>query len=161
MARGIDLRSLLDAVEASRPASSVRELERRRVVRGWRTPSIELVLDACAKAQHVVFFWEADAAPEWGTADYWRMQYYRGGEAKKENNRRQASKWRDKVRQQWQRYCAAYAERWPDTKPIGFDRWSRYSYQEWMNDPESVLAKENVRKGWSVAPIHPGAWSAA
>lgn len=118
-----------------------------RSVHGWRHFGIDRTLDQCAMIDGSLWVDLEDVQE--GDDGYWRGRDQRrsfyGQEAKKVNNRKQADKWREKVRLEWMDYSLRYRERHGlHSKPVGFDRWSKAMRPRWLVDQEAVLAHVNV-----------------
>lgn len=114
---------------------------RRREYEGWRTRYINATLDACSAIEGPVWIHKAELVDVLGRSYSghtskngahlaWRQN---NEEAAKANSRLQAQKFRDRARVEWNDYCAAYIQKYPGTKPIGFDRWCRGPRASWLN----------------------------
>ena len=115
-----------------------------REVRGWRAASIDRCLDLCAWVPNYGHIdWAVDR-PKARTREYYRAYARLNAEVVQANNRVQAAKWRERARAEWDVYCVRYAERFPESKPVGFDRWSRTGLAKWRIDPELCMVP-NVR----------------
>jgi len=77
-----------------------------------------------------------------GSHRLWRQNNL---QAAKANSRRQASKSRARFREQWHEYQIAYLERFPGTRPVGFDRWCRVGRAHWLEHGVSGLLKNADR----------------
>lgn len=137
---------LLDWVEAAtfRPGTRLVRIDRNgsvRVYEGWRAVSIAETLDVCSRVDGDLWIGKSPRFSITGvvynghrTKDgahrLWRQN---NPEAARANSRLQAKKSRDRARVDWLEYCAAYEEKFPGTKPIGFDRWCRVGHRDaWL-----------------------------
>lgn len=119
------------------------------VWRGWRTESIERVLDTLSQLDGGLYddrppnaTWTrnpgADAFKEM-QRHKWRQEARRKVDLMRANSKRQSEVWRARARLEWEAYCRLYRRRFPGTEPVGFDRWSKTLLKAWKLDPESVM----------------------
>ncbi len=148
---------LMEALEVgkSRPVSVERcPAVGRRVIQGWRFTSINEALDACVSIDGDVWIRKVERISvdgrlyrghtrENGAHLLWRQSNI---DAARENSRKQAAKARARMRVQWAEYCAAYRARFPDSVPVGFDRWSRTLRFTWLESGVDGL-RVNDAKG--------------
>lgn len=141
----------------ARPAARIVRIDsrgRRTVYEGWRIDAIGRVLDACSDIEGDWWIakvtqldsrgrrYEGHTKPN-GSHLKWRQN---NPEAARENSRKQAAKWRDRARQDWHDYCAAYADKFPGQQPIGFDRWCRQARSAWLaKGPASIVFNDTSR----------------
>lgn len=130
---------------------------RVREYEGWRTEAINATLDACSLIDGTVWIHKVELVDVMGRSYTghtkkngahlaWRQ---RNLEAAKANSRLQAQKSRERARLEWDAYCVAYLEKFPGTKPIGFDRWCRGSRKLWLEQGAESIQLNEV-KGMNV-----------
>lgn len=111
-----------------------------REYEGWRTRDINATLDACSLIDGLMWIQKVELVDSLGRSYEghtikngahlaWRQ---RNEAAAKANSRLQAQKFRERARVEWGEYCAAYAQKFPETQPIGFDRWCRGARKLWL-----------------------------
>ena len=120
---------------------------KRRLVKGWRSSSIDETLDRCATTEgHLELV---------GVGDQKKMDR-RGAlskiyENKTEMNRAWARRNPDKVKEKFSKriegykedyalFCAQFKERYPQQDPVSFSRfWKTDIRVTWLADPQSVI----------------------
>lgn len=142
----------------ARPLTKLRRSSKDGKVReyeGWRTEEINATLDTCSLIEgeslwvHKVEMVDAIGRGYLGHKSKngahmaWRQK---NQAAAKANSRLQAQKFRERARVDWGEYCAAYAEKFPGTQPVGFDRWCRVGRTAWLAKGRESI-ELNVVKG--------------
>lgn len=119
-----------------------------RVYEGWRADEIASVLDECALVDGDLWLKKVERpdstgrrlilayAQEGGGALAYRRRHRNRLNA--ESNDRM-KEWRRSHRPEWDAYCVAYREHFPESKPMGFGRWLRFGRVSWLKYGASGL----------------------
>lgn len=151
------LSELVSAFE-SRPCTAILRVEAggtRRVYTGWRARAIAEVLDACSVIDGDWWVGRTQMVDKLGRSYQgyrqksgahmaWRQN---NDEAARANSRKQAKVWRERAREEWFAYCAAYQEKFPGQQPIGFDRWCRGPRDLWLAKGVDSLQFNDTSRG--------------
>lgn len=124
-----------------------------REYEGWRTRDINATLDACSLIDGLMWIQKVELVDSLGrsyeghtTKNGAHMAWRQKNQAAaKANSRLQAQKFRERARVEWGEYCAAYAQKFPGTQPVGFDRWCRIGRKTWLSQGVEGLQLNQVK----------------